>query len=131
LHSLKHYKVLHETNVFLHVAFVEEPTVDPEANVTCREIAPGCWEVGVRYGFMDRPEVPLALERCGIFGLAVEPMDVSYFLSREHLVVTASGGPERWRQALFVAMARNGGSAADFFEIPPNRVVELGARVRL
>jgi KUP system potassium uptake protein len=131
LHSLKHYRVLHERNVFLNVQFTDEPAVPPEAGVTCREIAPSCWQVGVRYGFMDRPEVPLAIERCGRFGLVVDPMDVSYFLSRERLVPTAARGMARARQLLFTAMARNAGSVADYFEIPPNRVVELGASVHL
>jgi KUP system potassium uptake protein len=71
------------------------------------------------------------LERCARFGLAVEPMEVSYFLSRERLVMPASPGPGHWGRILFMAMARNAGSVADYFEIPPNRVVELGASVHL
>jgi KUP system potassium uptake protein len=86
----------------------------------------------VRYGFMDRPNVPEALELCGPSGLQLEPMEVSYFLSREKIVPTDSGaGISMWRDRLFAAMARNAGSITDFFEIPTNRVVELGTRVEI
>ena len=132
LHSLKHYKVLHEQNVFLTVDFTESPWVAPEKRVTCETIAPKCWRVGVRYGFMDRPNVPEALELCGPFGLQLEPMEVSYFLSREKIVPSDNGvGMALWRDRLFAAMARNAGSITDFFEIPTNRVVELGTRVEI
>jgi KUP system potassium uptake protein len=131
LHSLKHYKVLHETNVFLHVRFEDVPFVAVDEAIACGRFGEGCWRVTVRYGFMDRPDVPLALDRCGRFGLAVEPMEVSYFLSRERVVPTAASGIAAWRDRLFAAMARNAGSVTDFFEIPPNRVVELGARVEI
>jgi KUP system potassium uptake protein len=132
LHSLKHYKVLHETNVFLTVEFAEEPFIEDAKRVTCEAIAPSCWRVIVRYGFMDRPDVPEALERCGPFGLQVEPMEVSYFLSREKIVPMADlPGMPMWRDRLFAAMARNAGSVTDFFGIPTNRVVELGTRVEI
>ena len=131
LHSLKHYKVLHDKNVFLHVQFDDVPYVAAEDGVACESIGPDCWRVTVRYGFMDRPDVPLALDRCGKWGLQVDPMEVSYFLSREKVVPTGAAGMAGWRDRLFAAMARNAGSVTDFFEIPPNRVVELGARVEI
>jgi KUP system potassium uptake protein len=131
LHSLKHYKVLHDQDVFLHVRFEDVPWVDIDEAIACEPLADDCWRVTVRYGFMDRPDVPLALERCGRFGLQVEPMEVSYFLSREKIVPTDAAGLRGWRDRLFAAMARNAGSVTDFFEIPPNRVVELGARVEI
>jgi KUP system potassium uptake protein len=132
LHSLKHYKVLHETNVFLHVDFGEVPYVAPEESVDCGPLAKDCWRVVVHYGFMDRPDVPAALARCASCGLNVDPMEVSYFLSREKLVPMEGGiGMALWRDRLFAAMARNAGSVTDFFEIPTNRVVELGARVEI
>jgi KUP system potassium uptake protein len=88
--------------------------------------------VGVRYGFMDQPDVGLALAMCGPAGLQVEPMEVSYFLSREKIVAgSGEGGMARWRERMFAAMARNAGSITDFFNIPTNRVVELGTRVEI
>jgi KUP system potassium uptake protein len=132
LHSLKHYKVLHERNVFLTVEYSEEPYVAMEERVTCQPIAEGCWRVLARYGFMDNPDVSLAVELCAPFGLRIEPMDVSYFLSREKIVsADHDRGMARWRDRLFAAMARNAGSVTDFFNIPTNRVVELGTRVEI
>jgi len=80
----------------------------------------------VRYGFMNHPDIPQALELCGAFGLEFEPMDTSYFLSREKIVPVAS-----WRDGLFAAMARNAGNVTDYFNIPTNRVIELGTRVEI
>ena len=132
LHSLKHYKVLHEQNVFLTVEFGDAPFVPDAGRVACEPLARGCWRVRVRYGFMDRPDVGLALEMCGPFGLQVDPMELSYFLSREKLVPGGNGrGLARWRDRAFAAMARNAGSITDFFNIPTTRVVELGTRVEI
>jgi KUP system potassium uptake protein len=132
LHSLKHYKVLHEQNVFLTVEFKDVPWVTPENRVLCEHLAHDCWRVTARYGFIEPPDVVLALEMCAPAGLQVEPMDVSYFLSREQIVAGAEDeGMARWRDRLFAAMARNAGSVTDFFNIPTNRVVELGTRVQI
>jgi KUP system potassium uptake protein len=132
LHSLKHYKVLHQQNVFLTVEFRDVPAVPDAERVACESLERGCWRVRVRYGFMDRPDVGLALEMCGPFGLQVDPMELSYFLSREKIVPgAAEGGMALWRDRVFAAMARNAGSITDFFNIPTNRVVELGTRVEI
>jgi KUP system potassium uptake protein len=133
LHSLKHYKVLHARNVFLTVEFGDRPFVSDAERVQCELLRDDCWRVTVRYGFMDRPDIGAALERCGAAGLQIEPLEVSYFMSREKIVpsVTAKNSLERWRDKLFTAMARNAGSVTDFFNIPANQVVELGTRVGL
>jgi KUP system potassium uptake protein len=132
LHSLKHYKVLHAQNVFLTVEFREVPWVEPECRVVCERLADDCWRVGARYGFLERPDVALALEICAPEGLQLDPMEVTYFLSREKLVPgTAEKGIARWRDRIFAAMVRNAGSITDFFNIPSNRVVELGTRVEI
>jgi len=132
LHSLKHYKVLHQQNVFLTVEFRDVPAVPDAERVACESLQRDCWRVRVRYGFMDRPDVGLALEMCGPFGLQVDPMELSYFLSREKIVPgAAEGGMALWRDRVFAAMARNAGSITDFFNIPTNRVVELGTRVEI
>jgi KUP system potassium uptake protein len=133
LHSLKHYRVLHERNVFLTVEFRDVPWVRLEDRVVCEGLGNGCWRVLVRYGFMDRPDVGHALDLCGPAGLQLDPAEVSYFLSREKIVssIVAKSALERWRDGIFSAMARNAGSVTDFFNIPPNRVVELGTRVEI
>jgi KUP system potassium uptake protein len=131
LHSLKHYKVLHERNVFLTVEFRDVPWVLFEDRVQCEKLRDDCWRVKVRYGFMDQPDVGAALELCGPAGLQLDPQEVSYFLSREKIVpsVVAKSRLARWGDRIFAAMARNAGSVTDFFNIPTNRVVELGTRV--
>ncbi len=132
LHSLKHYKVLHEQNVFLNVDFQDTPWLPAGERVTCEPLEHNCWRVIVRYGFMDEPDVPLALELCGPFGLQLEPMEVSYFLSREKIVPAVDReGMATWRDRIFAAMARNARSVTDFFNIPTNRVVELGTRIEI
>jgi KUP system potassium uptake protein len=132
LHSLKHYKVLHEQNVFLNVEFRDVPWVPPEERVASERLAGDCWRIVARYGFMERPDVALALEVCAPQGLQVDPMQVSYFLSREKIVPgVTEKGLARWRDGIFAAMARNAGSITDFFNLPANRVVELGARIEL
>jgi KUP system potassium uptake protein len=132
LHSLKHYKVLHAQNVFLTVEFREVPWVRTEQRVACEKLADDCWRISARYGFMEQPDVALALELCAPAGLQVDPMQVTYFTSREQIVPGATDeGMARWRDRIFAAMARNAGSVTDFFNIPSNRVVELGTRVEI
>jgi KUP system potassium uptake protein len=132
LHSLKHYKVLHEQNVFLTVEFRDVPWVGAEDRVVGERLAHDCWRVSARYGFLEEPDVSLALELCAPDGLSLEPMSVSYFLSREKIVpAMPSGVIARWRDHVFAAIARNAASATDFFHIPTNRVVELGTRVEI
>jgi KUP system potassium uptake protein len=132
LHSLKHYKVVHAQNVFLTIELDSVPWVAAEARVQCEPLNASCWRVVAHYGFMEQPDATLALELCAPHGLTVNPMEVSYFLSREKLVPgTAEGGAARWRDRIFAAMARNAGSVTDYFNLPANRVVELGTRVEL
>jgi KUP system potassium uptake protein len=132
LHSLKHYKVLHEQNVFLTVEFRDVPWVSAEDRVVCAPLKNGCWRISAHYGFLERPDIALALEVCAPEGLELDPMQVTYFLSREKIVPGASErGLARWRDRVFAAMARNAGSITDFFNIPSNRVVELGTRIEI
>src|SRR5688572_21222340 len=133
LHNLNHNKVLHERVVFLTVEIRDVPWVTFEERVTCERMGHGCWMVRVRFGFMNRPDVMRALEVCGALGLEFEMMQTSFFLSRQQ-VVPATGGPSnmwRWRERMFAAMARNAGNITDYFNIPTNRVIELGTRVEI
>ena len=133
LHNLNHNKVLHERVVFLTVEIRDVPWVTFEERVTCERMGHGCWMVRVRFGFMNRPDVMRALEVCGALGLEFDMMQTSFFLSRQQ-VVPATGGPStmwRWRERMFAAMARNAGNITDYFNIPTNRVIELGTRVEI
>ena len=130
LHSLKHYHVLHEHNVFLTVDFEAVPWVAFEDRVTCEKLGRDCWRVHIRYGFMNRPEIVPALELCAGSGLYIEPQTASYFISREKIVASkATSALQGWKTLIFAAMIRNSGSVTDFFNIPPGRVVELGTVV--
>ena len=136
LHSLKHYKVLHERVVFLTVEYRDVPWVPFEERVVCERLGNDCWRVRVRYGFMNRPDVMKALELCGSLGLPFDPMDTSFFLSREKIVpapdrIAGRPGMALWRERLFAAIARNAGNITDYFNIPTNRVVALGTRVEI
>jgi KUP system potassium uptake protein len=132
LHSLKHYKVLHEHNVFLTVEFEDVPWVAEEHRVKGESLGRDCWRVTARYGFMEQPDVMHALELWPREGPALDPMEVSYFLSREQIVPgSAEGGTRRWHDRFFGVLARNAASVTDFFNIPTNRVVEIGSRVEI
>src|SRR5687767_12133991 len=133
LHNLNHNKVLHERVVFLTVEIRDVPWVSFEERVSCERMGHGCWIVRIRFGFMNRPDVMRALEVCGALGLEFDTMQTSFFLSRQQ-VVPSTGGPStmwRWRERMFAAMARNAGNITDYFNIPTNRVIELGTRVEI
>jgi KUP system potassium uptake protein len=131
LHNLKHNKVLHERVVFAHVNVLPVPRVRDSERVAVRRLNDGFYCVKIHFGFMERPDVPSALEWCAEQGLALEPRDTSYFLGRETPKPGAGSIMARWRSNLFAAMARNSGRAAEHFMLPVNRVVELGASVAL
>jgi KUP system potassium uptake protein len=132
MHNLYHNKVLHERVVFLTVEVSEAPWVSSRERVVCQKLGNGCWRVRVSYGFLDRPDVSKALGQCAGSGLPIEMMETSFFLSRE-LYAAAEGGAgmARWRDRLFATMARNAGSVTDYFNIPNNRVIELGTRIEI
>jgi len=133
LHNLNHNKVLHERIVFLTVETRDVPWVQFDERVVIDRLGHGCWRVRVRYGFMNRPDVTRALELAGMLGLEFDLMQTSFFLSREK-IVPAEGGISPmalWREHMFSAMARNAGNITDYFNIPSNRVVELGTRVEI
>jgi KUP system potassium uptake protein len=129
LHNLKHNFVLHERTVLVTVTFQPVPRVADAQRVLVERIGHNFYRVKVFFGFMEEPDVPAALEWCCEQGLAIEPMMVSYFLSREILLPTPGQGMALWRERLFEFMFRNASSAANFFKLPPNRVVELGSRI--
>ena len=130
-HNLRYNKVLHDHVVTLMVATQPVPHVPPDKQVTVRELGQGVFDVGVRYGFMEDPNVPEALARARARGLPLDEDDVTYFLGRETLIVSKTKGMATWRERLFVLMARNAVRATTFFRLPPERVVELGVQVEI
>ena len=131
LHNLKHNSVLHETNVFVTVDNQEVPYVDETARVSARLLCDNCWVVTVRLGFKDEVDIPKALEMLQEQGVLLDPMRTSYFLSRATVLPTLGGGMANWREKLYANMHRNASSTADFLNLPPNRVIELGAKVQI
>ncbi|MCK0505889.1 potassium transporter Kup [Aromatoleum anaerobium] len=131
LHNLVHNKVLHRRVVLLTVETADVPRVPDSERVVVEELDYGFYRVRVNYGFKDDPDLPAALLQCADFGLKFDMMETSFFLGRETLVSRVGSGMPRWREKLFIVMFRNAGSAADYFHIPPNRVVELGTQVEL
>lgn len=131
LHNLKHNQVLHMRNVVLTVVFREVPWVPMSERVTVQALGHGFWQITVYFGFMNTPDVPKALLLTESHGLRLDPFETSFFLSRETVVPAPKGGMARWRERLFSAMSRNAGSVVEFFKLPSNSVVELGARVQI
>jgi KUP system potassium uptake protein len=129
LHHLKHNKMLHETVVLLSVTTRGIPEVPPERGLTLERLGHGFVRVVATYGFMQSPNIPELLARAAAQGVPVPPMDTSYYLGRERLVLTGHAKMHRWRKQLFALMSRNARSATEFFQIPPNRVIELGAQI--
>jgi KUP system potassium uptake protein len=133
LHNLNHNKVLHERVVFLHVDIRDEPWVPKKERTVCQKLPDGVWRVRISYGFLEQPDVSRALKLCAGAGLQIDMMETSFFLSRQKLVPVAGGiaSMATWRDRMFAAMARNAASITDFFNIPSNRVIELGTRVEI
>jgi len=130
LHSLKHYKALHQQVIFLTIQTEEVSHLAGEERMTLEELGEGLYRLTARYGYMEEPDVPALLTRAAEQGLRVPEMDTTYFLGRETLIVTKRpSGMAMWREKLFAWMMRNAESAARFFRLPPNRVVELGAQI--
>ena len=131
LHNLKHNKILHERNIVLHVHFDDVPLVTRARRVKVEDLGNGFFKMVVNYGFMNTPDIPKALTIAARdHKIDIEMMDTSFFVSREVLVPTPCQRISVWRQRLFSLMARNAQSATAYFQIPTNRVLELGAQVK-
>jgi len=133
MHNLKHNKVLHERNVFLTVETLNVPYAPKEKRLKIDSIGgEDFYRVILRFGFMETPDVPLALMRtCDQGGIHFDPMDTTYFASRETIVASRHRGMPIWRDKLFAIMHRNAAPATGFFRIPGNRLVELGAQIEI
>lgn len=129
LHNLKHNQVLHERVVLVTVQTMPTPHVNDMDRIFLHDMKKGFKRLIIRYGFMESPDVPGALEQCGRFGESFDMMDTTFYLSRETIVPSMSRGMLPIRARLFAIMSKNATSASDFFHIPTNRVVELGTQL--
>jgi KUP system potassium uptake protein len=132
LHNLKHNKVLHERNVLLTAEVLETPAADADERILIVPLGGEFYRLSLRFGFAEDPNIPLALSKCSNVGLPFEMMDTTFFLSRENIVADKGRpGMVLWRDKLFAFMARNAMPATAFFQIPGNRLIELGAQVEI
>ncbi len=131
LHNLKHNKVLHERNVMLTVETVDTPIAENDERVEVEPLGDEFYRVTLRFGFAEDPDVPNMLETVTVCGTPFDMMDTTFFLSRESIVATDRPGMALWRDKLFAFMSRNAIPATAFFQIPGNRLIELGTQVEI
>ncbi|HEX4419823.1 MAG TPA: potassium transporter Kup [Kofleriaceae bacterium] len=131
LHHVKHNKVLHRQVVLLSIMTENVPFVVGNSSLTVRELDHGFYRVLSRVGFMQQPNVPKILSRCERHGLVVDASDTTYYLGRQTLLTTGKARVARWRKILFSFLAKNSRAPTEFFNLPPNRVVELGLQIEL
>ena len=131
LHNLKHNKVLHERVVLLTLRTEDAPYVHNVRRVSIEQLSPTFWRVVASYGWRETPNVEEIFHRCGLEGLSCRMMETSFFMSHESLIIGKRPWYLRLRGKLFLALQRNALRAPDQFEIPPNRVIELGTQVEI
>lgn len=131
LHSLKHYKVLHEKNVILTIETADTPRVDAGERVRIQPVGKTFSRVFLRFGFMETPNVPKALAIARKLGWQFDIMSTSFFLSRRALKPATQSGMPRWQDRLFIGLTRLANDATDYFQIPTGRVVEVGTQVTI
>jgi KUP system potassium uptake protein len=130
-HNWKHNGVIHERVVLLTIRSEEVPHVPESERLEIFPLAKGFVRIIARYGFMQSASVPEIMKLAAARGFIMKMMETSFFLGRETLIPTKEPGMALWREALFAWLSRNARTATAFFQIPPNRVVELGAQVEL
>jgi KUP system potassium uptake protein len=131
MHSLKHYKVLHQKNVILTIETAPTPRVNPAERVRIQPVGDTFTRVNLRFGFMETPNVPKALAIARKLGWSFDIMSTSFFLSRRSLKPAAHSGMPRWQDRLFILLTRVANDATDYFQIPTDRVVEVGTQVTI
>jgi len=131
LHSLKHYKVLHDKNVILTIKTADTPRVPEEERVEITPISSRFSRVVLHFGFMESPNVPRALAIARKLGWQFDIMSTSFFLSRRSLKLAAKSDMPPWQDRLFIGLSRFANDATDYFQIPTGRVVEVGTQVAL
>ncbi|WP_245450836.1 potassium transporter Kup [Borborobacter arsenicus] len=129
MHSLKHYKVLHENNVILSVVTARQPNVSVEERVKMETLNDLFMRVTLTFGYMEHPNIPKALAICRKQGWKFDIMTTSFFLSRRSLKASPNSGMPLWQDRLFIGLARTAADATEYFQIPTGRVIEIGTQV--
>jgi KUP system potassium uptake protein len=131
LHNLKHNKVVHQRVILLSVNVEEAPHLVDEERFEYHDLGEGVSRLVLRIGFMEDPDLPEILDRLSPQIGSFNAMTTSYFLGRETLVATKRPGMALWREKLFASMMRNSSSAAQYFSLPTNQIIELGAQIEM
>jgi KUP system potassium uptake protein len=131
MHSLKHYKVLHEQNVILSVVTAQQPIVPDSERVKMEQVNELFMRVKLKFGYMEQPNIPKALAICRKQGWKFDIMTTSFFLSRRSLKASPNSGMPVWQDRLFIGLARTAADATEYFQIPTGRVVEVGTQVSI
>jgi KUP system potassium uptake protein len=131
LHNLKHNKVLHRTVLLVRVVTENIPRVAGADRIKARELGSGFWQIEAHFGFAQTPNLPRELQRASIPGLELDPSQISFFVGRANVKTSPRPGMARWRERLYSALARVATRSPEFFRIPPDRVIELGAEVEI
>ncbi|RWM04027.1 potassium transporter Kup [Mesorhizobium sp.] len=131
MHSLKHYKVLHEQNVILSVVTAPQPVVPDSERVKLETVNELFMRVTLTFGYMEQPNIPRALAICRKQGWKFDIMTTSFFLSRRSLKASPNSGMPVWQDRLFIGLARSAADATEYFQIPTGRVVEIGTQVAI
>jgi KUP system potassium uptake protein len=129
LHSLKHYKVLHENNVILTLRSSDLPRVDDADRLKFEPLGDHFTRLVASFGFMETPNVPKIMRLCRKAGHRFDLMSTSFFLSRRNVRASRHGGMPLWQDKLFIALARNADDASHYFGLPTDRVVEVGSQI--
>jgi KUP system potassium uptake protein len=131
LHNLKHNKVLHERVIFLRVDVQDVPFVPPEKRITVNKLGKGFYTVEVHFGFFQTLDVPFALEGARPYGLSIDLDTTTFFIRRETLVPARVSAMPKWQTTLFIKLYGAALEAAQFYRLPPGRVVELGSQTEI
>ena len=131
VHHLKHNKVLHQQIVLLTVSVLNTPTISEGEPIEVQPLGGGFYRVIARFGFMESPDVPVALMRARAKGLQWSDEETTYYLADLTLLSNGQIGMSRWRDAIFIFLSRNARRATNFFNIPPDRVVEIGIQLEI
>jgi KUP system potassium uptake protein len=129
LHNLKHNKVMHKTVVLLTVNTLDRPSVAPNERLRIKELGEDFYRAQLDFGYIDDQNVPESLTSLAPSYLPLDPMQTSYFLSRETLIPSSAPGMALWREYLFSWLMRSAATPLDTFHLPPNRVIELGQQI--
>ena len=131
LNNLKHNKVLHSTVLFVRVVTENIRRVARDDRVRAHQLCSGFWQIDIHFGFAQTPNVPRELGRADISGLILDPDQMSFFVGQFNVISTTRPGMARWRERLYAGLARIATRPTEFFRIPSDRVIELGAEVEI